>query len=170
MALNTGNKTRSDITFLVTIERMQFRINFTTMLNFYFRSSQIVTWEPAIVPEPVTSRSWKSRLFLRQRSGPGTWNSFWWEYFDWSWFRESVWIIMYCRCYWWDILLTSELLINWLLTPWGRLGRRWPTRIDLWIDPISPRRRHFSAGLRATHTLRHAYIDFLTYSGDHPCR
>ena len=56
------------------------------------------------------------------------------------------------------------------LTPWGRLGRRWPTRIDLWIYPISPRRRRFSAGLHATDTLRHAYIDFLTYSGDHPCR
>ena len=57
-----------------------------------------------------------------------------------------------------------------LLTLWRRLGRRWPTRIDLWIDPISPCRWRFSAGLHATDTLRHAYIDFLTYSGDHPSR
>ena len=54
------------------------------------------------------------------------------------------------------------------ITLWRRLGRRWPTRI--WIDPISPRRRRFSAGLHATDTLRHAYIDFLTYSDDHPSR
>ena len=51
-----------------------------------------------------------------------------------------------------------------------RLGRRRPTRIDLWIDPISPRRRRFSAGLHATDTLRHAYVDFLTSSDDHPSR
>ena len=49
-------------------------------------------------------------------------------------------------------------------------GRRRPMRIDLRIDPIWPRRRRFSAGLHATDTLRHAYIDFLTYSDDHPSR
>ena len=61
-------------------------------------------------------------------------------------------------------------IAEFVITLWGRLGRRWPTRIDLWIDPISPRRRRFSAGLHATDTLRHAYIDFLTYSDDHPSR
>ena len=55
-------------------------------------------------------------------------------------------------------------------TLWDRLGRRWPTRIDLRIDPISPRRWRVSAGLHATDTLWHAYIDFLTYSDDHPSR
>ena len=59
---------------------------------------------------------------------------------------------------------------NSLLTLWRRLGRLWPTRIDLRIDPISPRRRRVSAGLHATDTLWHAYIDFLTYSDDHPSR
>ena len=48
-------------------------------------------------------------------------------------------------------------------TPVGRIR---PTRIDL----ISPRRRRVSAGLHATDTLWHAYIDFLTYSDDHPSR
>ena len=57
-----------------------------------------------------------------------------------------------------------------LYNPLRPVGRQWPTRIDLWIDPISPRRRRFSAGLHATDTLRHAYIDFLTYSDDHPSR
>ena len=57
-----------------------------------------------------------------------------------------------------------------MLTLWRRLGRRWPTRIDLRIDPISPRRRRVSAGLHATDTLYHAYIDFLTYSDNHPSR
>ena len=42
--------------------------------------------------------------------------------------------------------------------------------IDLRIDPISPRRRRVSAGLHATDTLWHAYIDFLTYSDDYPSR
>ena len=57
-----------------------------------------------------------------------------------------------------------------MITLWRRLGRRWPTRIDLRIDPISPRRRRVSAGLHATDTLCHAYIDFLTYSDNHPSR
>ena len=60
---------------------------------------------------------------------------------------------------------------QWLcITLWRRLGRRWPTRIDLRIDLISPRRRRVSAGLHATDTLYHAYIDFLTYSDNHPSR
>ena len=72
----------------------------------------------------------------------------------------AVWTVMLdCWCWWW-----------WLLTLWRWLGRLWPTRIDLWIDPISPRRRRVSAGLHATDTLWHAYIDFLTYSDDHRSR
>ena len=44
------------------------------------------------------------------------------------------------------------------LTLSGRLSRRWPMRIDLWIEPI-----RYSAGLYTTDTLWHAFIDFLTY-------
>ena len=47
--------------------------------------------------------------------------------------------------------------------------------IDLWIEPISPRRRHYIIRLACTqrkqnYTLRHACIEFLTYSDDHPSR
>ena len=47
-------------------------------------------------------------------------------------------------------------------------GHRWPTRIDLWIDPSLPCHWCFLAVLHATDTLWHACIDFLTYSDDHP--
>ena len=40
-----------------------------------------------------------------------------------------------------------------VLTLWRPLGHRWPTRIDLWTDPISPRRRRVSAGLHAADTV-----------------
>ena len=42
------------------------------------------------------------------------------------------------------------------ITLWRPLGPRWPTWIDLWTDPISPRRCRILAGLHAADTLWHA--------------
>ena len=50
------------------------------------------------------------------------------------------------------------------------LGQIWPTRIDLWTDPISQRGRRCPAGLHPADTLWHASIDILTYSAYHPSR
>ena len=53
---------------------------------------------------------------------------------------------------------------------------RWPTRIDASrkVDPISPRRRRFSAGLHATDTLAahalHIDFNFIIYNGTLPPR
>ena len=57
-----------------------------------------------------------------------------------------------------------------LITLSGRLGHTWPTRIELWTGPISPRGWRCAAGLHTADTLWHACIDFLTYSDYHPSR
>ena len=71
---------------------------------------------------------------------------------------------------WWKISnLNFQIWCCWvslLNNPLTSKRRFHPSRIDLWTDPISPRRRLCSAGLHAVDTLWHACIDFLTYSDD----
>ena len=45
-----------------------------------------------------------------------------------------------------------------------------PRELSVELTKLSPRRRRFSAGLNVTDTPRHTYIDFPTYSDDHPSR
>ena len=71
-------------------------------------------------------------------------------------------IVPYCRTY----SVFSKFPYN----PLRTVGHIRPTRIDLWTDPISPRRPRVSASLHAADTLWHACIDFLTYSDDHASR
>ena len=61
-----------------------------------------------------------------------------------------------------------ESFLKLLLYPLTSKERFRPTRIDLWTNLISPRRRPVSAGLHAADTLWHAFIDFLTYLDDYP--
>ena len=66
-----------------------------------------------------------------------------------------------------QIIITSCLNFFIIITLLCPLGRIRPKRIHL---RIPPRRRRDSTGLHAADTLRHACIDFFTYSDDHPSR
>ena len=114
------------------------------------RFSHILRWPP----EPVVWFMSESRAIANEHEG----------------YKRTLPIIS--SSFWMAVGLRGlyNAIFNSLYNPLRPIGRQWPTRIDLWIDPILQRRWRFSAGLHATDTLRHAHIDFLTYSDDHPSR